>query len=243
MRRYPFIGTYIILAANLLVYLLVNASPKLASYSVIFKSESVIEHRTTIKDGVTLYTVPTPSGTETLTYGPGNFLFVQAFLSIFLNVGLFNLIIAQLVGFSILRVSELVLGTVNLLFMYVLIGIVSSLLTAYFDPSPFAQSGSFATLAGVLIVFAFLMPDLEFLFILLPIPIKAKYSIFIQLALFGGLFYWSRIEQDSFSLSTAFHSLMGIVAGFAVYPLVKYAIRIRQEALENGGDDDSEQGY
>lgn len=120
----------------------------------------------------------------TRTYDVGNFLPIQLVTSFFTHGGFFHIFFNMWVLISFGSIIESVLGAKRFLAFYLFCGIVGSVLTTLFDPSPIPVVGASGAIFGVMTAFAIFFPHQRITFFM-PFPITMKSRIWMYVI--GGM--------------------------------------------------------
>lgn len=138
----------------------------------------------------------------------------------FLHGGFGHIFFNMFALFMFGRALESVLGSKKFFLLYFLSGIGAAglqLLIYYFQNAPAIMIGASGAVFGILIAFAMMFPNVELMFIFLPIPIKAKYliPIYAVLELFFGI---ANFSGDNIA---HFAHLGGAIVGFILIKIWK----------------------
>jgi membrane associated rhomboid family serine protease len=118
------------------------------------------------------------------------------------------------------KVLESVLGSKKFFILYFASGLGAALLQLtiyYFQGTPGLMIGASGAIFGILAAFAMMFPNVELMFLFIPVPIKAKYlvPIYAVLELFFGI---ANFSSDNIA---HFAHLGGAIVGFILIKIWK----------------------
>lgn len=118
------------------------------------------------------------------------------------------------------KVLETVLGSKKFFILYFASGLGAALLQLlvyYWQGTPGLMIGASGAIFGILAAFAMMFPNVELMFIFIPVPIKAKYLVPIY-AVFELFFGIANFDKDNIA---HFAHLGGAIVGFILIKIWK----------------------
>lgn len=147
-------------------------------------------------------------------YTGENFLPLQIITSFFSQEEVWHLFMNMFVLFQLGTLIETTIGARRFLIQYLVFGLVGGLLVLFLDPSPSPVLGASGAISGLLVVFAYLYPNMKMGLLFLPFRFKVSYfalgwaafsTIFVVMSFFD--------PKSGFGISHFGH-LMGMVVAF-----------------------------
>ena len=206
---------------NVLVFVALNIYPDLlGKYFVLEKPNPFGIHEEFSQAGHTYYLMY--EGGETFL-GPetGQFKPVQLLLAFFSHIQVWHIAMNMFALISFGVMLEMVMGARRFLIAYLVLGLASSLLTAFFDPSPVGVLGASGGLFGMMVLYAGHFPKTRLNLMFIPIGIPIKGFLMGAAAISAGLIVVEVVTHKSVGNISHFGHLTGMIAGFAYLHLGK----------------------
>lgn len=154
------------------------------------------------------------------SFNTGAFRPYQLVSHMFLHANLGHIFFNMFGLFMFGKVLESVLGSKKFFILYFASGLgaaILQLLVYQLQGTPGVMIGASGAIFGILAAFAMMFPNVELMFILIPVPIKAKYlvPIYAVLELFFGI---ANFDKDNIA---HFAHLGGAIVGFILIKIWK----------------------
>jgi membrane associated rhomboid family serine protease len=209
-----------LLIINALVFLTLNLAPQIGDYFSLAKPNYFGLHEEYTQDGKTHHLVY-EDGEPRLGPETGKFMPVQIVSSFFSHFGFLHFFLNMMVLFNFGPTLEMVMGAKRFLIAYLAIGILSGLLIAFLDPSPYPVVGASGALFGIMVLYAFYYPKTRLGLMFLPIQFPIRGFLIGAAALSAVLVAVEAITHNMMGGISHFGHLSGMVVGFVYLHLGK----------------------
>ncbi|MFN8395366.1 MAG: rhomboid family intramembrane serine protease [Bacteroidia bacterium] len=148
-------------------------------------------------------------------YGDEGFRPVQIVSSMFSHVQVWHLLVNMFALFNFGPRLEMIMGPRRFLLAYLVIGVASSAITGFFDPSHAPVVGASGVLFGMTVLFASYFPQTRLGLMFLPIYFPIRGFLIGAAVLSAGLVVAEQVTGNSMGGISHFGHLSGMVVGFA----------------------------
>lgn len=147
--------------------------------------------------------------------GLGLFKPLQLVSAFFTHKEIWHIALNMLALFNFGPPLETVMGARRFLISYLVIGVVSTAIVAFLDPSPYPVLGASGALFGMMVLFAFYFPHTKLGIMFLPFRFPVRNFMIGAAVISAGLVAIQEFSGNSMGGISHFGHLAGMIAGFA----------------------------